>query len=128
MVVNESFYKEEKFAKYGFDLKRAKAIGDELGVNWDDVDLGEFAQGIKEEMEHGNLYSEHHAGATVVHDDSLETAAKIALAHLVELPNYYTMLEEMEEKGDEFWEQNDRREWILKMRELHKDAWERANA
>jgi hypothetical protein len=26
--------------------------------------------------------------------------AKIALAHLNELPNYYTLLEEMEEKGE----------------------------
>lgn len=129
--VNPSFYDDERWAKYNLSLKKAKEIGDTIGVNWDEVDLGEFAQGIKEEREHGTMYHNTHvavAGATKVHDDSDEAAGRIALAHLHEMPNYYTLLEEMEEKGESYFEENDRREWIKKQREKYKDAWEKASA
>src|SRR4051812_13793833 len=101
MAIN--FY-EKDYSKYGFDLQRAKQIGDEIGVNWDDVELGEFAYGIKEETEHGCEFGDQ----TNVGGDDLTIAARIALAHLYELPNYYTLLEEMEDKGDEFWENRNR--------------------
>lgn len=131
MTVNESFYDNSKFAKYGLSLKKAKEVGDTIGVNWDEVDLGEFCQGIKEEMEHGTIYSDSHvaaAGATKVHDDSFEMAGRIALAHLHEMPQYYTLLEEMEEEGEAYWENHDRREWVAQQREKHREAWEAASA
>jgi hypothetical protein len=129
--VNPSFYDDERWSKYNLSLKKAKEIGDKIGVNWDEVDLGEFTQGIKEEREHGTMYHDTHvaaAGATKVHDDSDETAARIALAHLHEMPNYYTLLEEMEEVGEEYFEKHDRREWIKQQREKYREAWEKASA
>jgi len=43
--------------------------------------------------------------ATNVTNDDPVMTAKIALAHLNELPNYYTLLDEMEEKGEAMLEQ-----------------------
>ena len=125
--VNPSFYDDAKFAKHNLSLKTAKEVGDKIGVNWDEVDLGEFTQGIKEEMEHGTLYSNSpvaQAGATKVHDDSFESAGRIALAHLHELPNYYTLLENMEDTGDEFWETHDRHQWVAEQRQVYQALWD----
>jgi hypothetical protein len=116
-----NFYTKD-YSKYGFDLREAKAIGDKIGVNWDEFDLGEFAQGIKEELEHGDAMG--FGDQTNVTKDDMVMTARIALAHLHELPNYYTLLEEMEEKGEEFWEHNDRKEWIAKNRADNQEIWD----
>lgn len=103
-------------------LKRAKEIGDIIGVDWALIDLGEFRQGIKEEMEHGSEYGE----ATKVHDDSYETAGRIALAHIIEVADYYQRLEDLEDAGDAEWGEGDketsrRKQWVAQnYRELAK--------
>lgn len=116
-----NFYAKD-YSKYGFDLKQAKAIGDQIGVNWDEFDLGEFAQGIKEELEHGDAMG--FGDQTNVTKDDMVMTARIALAHLYELPNYYTLLEEMEDKGEEFWESNDKKEWIAQNRAENQAIWD----
>jgi len=68
--------------------ERAKAIGDRLNVNWNKIDLDEFTVGIKVEMEHADVTG-----------GDLETTAKIALAHLAEVPDYYTKLTRYVEPG-----------------------------
>lgn len=67
---------------------KAKKVGDSLGVNWGKVDLKQFTMGINVELEHRN----------VTHGD-LKKTGKIALAHLDELPDYYTKLKKMEAHG-----------------------------
>lgn len=81
---------EKKFSKE----EAAKTL-DNLGLS-DKYDAEEFYMGINEELEHGTVDP-----ATNVTDDDPVVTAKIALAHLNELPNYYTLLEEMEKKGEE---------------------------
>ena len=71
-----------------------KELGEKIGINFDDVDFNEFKMGYDVELEHGAKDPE-----TNVTDDDPEMTAKIAWAHLKELPNYYTLLAEMEEKG-----------------------------
>lgn len=115
-----NFYAKD-YTKYGFDLKQAKAIGDQIGINWDDFDLGEFAQGIKEELEHGDAMG--FGDATNVTKDDLVMTARIALAHLHELPNYYTLLEDMEGRGEAFWEQHNRQDWIAQNRADNQAVW-----
>jgi hypothetical protein len=61
----------------------------------DKYDANEFYMGINVELEHGTVDP-----ATNVTDDDPTMTAKIALAHLNEIPNYYTLLEEMEKKGE----------------------------
>ena len=66
---------------------------EELGIDWNSspFDLEQFRQGIDVELEHGTRDPE-----TNVTDDDPLTTGKIALAHLRELPDYYTRLERME--------------------------------
>ncbi len=80
---------EKKFSK-----EEAAKILDSLGLA-DKYDANEFYMGINVELEHGTVDP-----ATNVSNDDPVMTAKIALAHLNELPNYYTLLEEMEEKGE----------------------------
>ena len=63
----------------------AKRIGDYLHVDWNEIPLSEFHQGIVIEFEHADL----------IDTDAL-AAGKIALAHLKELPDYYTRLSRIE--------------------------------
>jgi len=81
-----------------FTDQEAKLIGDKLGINWDEVDLGEFRIGLGVELEHGSRDPE-----TNVTDDDEILTGKIALAHLREFPDYYTRLEKLEEEADEYW-------------------------
>ena len=81
--------------KKTFTSEEAKKIGEQLGVTWKDYDVEQFRMGMDVELEHGTIDS----NTNVTNDDSLMTG-KITLAHLNELPDYYTRLEEMEEEGE----------------------------
>ena len=78
-----------------FSTEEAKNIGGQLGIKWDKYDVEQFRMGMDVELEHGTIDS----NTNVTNDDSLMTG-KIALAHLNELPDYYTLLDEMEKKGE----------------------------
>ena len=82
-----------------FTTEEAKAVGEKLGINWKEFDVDQFRRGMNVEMEHGSATSEI---TNVTKDDPLLTG-KIALAHLMEIPDYYDRLEDMEEEGEEFW-------------------------
>lgn len=71
----------------------AKLIGDKLGINWKKVDIKQFEEGLKVELEHGKK----HAKTNVTNNDPIKTG-KIALAHLEEIPDYYTKLKKVESK------------------------------
>lgn len=55
-----------------------------LNINFDKFTPEEFLDGINIELEHGKINQE-----TNVTNNDLIMTAKIALAHLNELPNYY---------------------------------------
>lgn len=78
-----------------FTLEEARKIGNAIGVDWDRFDIEQFRMGLEVELEHGRLDPE----TDVTHDDPVLTG-KIALAHLKELPDYYTRLTQMEEKAE----------------------------
>ena len=82
----------------GFTAEEAKKIGEDLGIDWSKFDVEQFRKGMDVELEHG-LRDTH---TNVTDDDPLVTG-KIALAHLNEFPDYYTRLDEMEEKAKEYW-------------------------
>ena len=77
--------------KKEFTQQEAQGIGNAIGVDWATVDLEQFRMGLAVELEHGA----HDPQTDVTHDDLLMTG-KIALAHLKELPDYYTRLKAME--------------------------------
>lgn len=82
-----------------FTQEEAKEFGEELGVKWDKFDVEQFRMGMDVELEHGTV-----SRLTNVTNDNPMMTAKIALAHLNELPDYYTRLAKMEEEGEEYWE------------------------
>ena len=77
--------------KKHFTIEEAKKIGEALGIDWSKFDVEQFGMGMDVELEHG-LVNPH---TNVTNDDPL-TTGKIALAHLNELPDYYTRLKKME--------------------------------
>lgn len=81
-----------------FSPDEAKQIGDQLGIDWAQVDLEEFRMGLSVELEHGT-----HDPETNVTDDNKILTGKIALAHLREFPDYYTRLEKLEAEAEEYW-------------------------
>jgi hypothetical protein len=80
-----------------FTKDEARLLGTMLGVGWDDSPFAveQFRQGLDVELEHGRG-----AWNTNVTDDDPVLTAKIALAHLRELPDYYTRLARMEADGE----------------------------
>ncbi|MDO8468488.1 MAG: DUF5661 family protein [Candidatus Peribacter sp.] len=76
-----------------FTTEQAQDIALKLDIFWSDVpfDLEQFRMGMDVELEHGR----RDAQTNVTNDDALMTG-KIALAHLREIPDYYTRLAHME--------------------------------
>jgi amino acid transporter len=66
---------------------------DSAAVAWD---VEQFRMGLQSELAHGRADPD-----TNVTDDDLVTTGKIALAHLVEIPDYYTRLAAMEDTAFE---------------------------
>lgn len=82
-----------------FTTKQAKEIGEKLGIGWDKFDVEQFRMGMDVELEHGT----ENQLTNVTNDEPLVTG-KIALAHLMEFPDYYTRLEKMETEAEAYWE------------------------
>lgn len=82
----------------GISERKARKIGEELGVDWTRFSLDEFRRGMQVELEHGRRDP-----ATDVTGDDLLLTGKIALAHLNEIPDYYDRLARMEEEARAFW-------------------------
>ncbi len=81
--------------KKEFTTEEAKKIGDMINIDWTKYDLEQFRMGLGVELEHGL----HDAETNVTNDDEVITG-KIALAHLKEIPDYYTRLASMEKEAE----------------------------
>jgi hypothetical protein len=83
-------------ARKSFTADEARAIGEQLGIDWDSsaFDVDQFRRGMDVELEHGL----HDLDTNVTGDDPV-TTGKIARAHLNEFPDYYTRLAQMEEQA-----------------------------
>ena len=81
----------------------AKEIGDDIGINWNNVRLSEFTKGVNVESEHGTRYPE-----TNVTKNDKKLTGKIAWAHLKEFPDYYTRLKKLEKEAVEYWKRKGR--------------------
>lgn len=77
-----------------FTQEEAKVLGEKIGINFSEYNLEEFCMGLKVELEHGSADPE----TNVTNDDEVMTA-KIAWAHLKEIPDYYTRLIKMEKEA-----------------------------
>ena len=77
-----------------FTQDEARVIGNQISIDWNRYDIEEFRKGLDIELEHGT----HDLQTNVTNDDEVMTG-KIALAHLKEIPDYYTRLKKMEEEA-----------------------------
>lgn len=77
----------------------AKEIGETLGIDYNVVPFEWWKNAMAVELEHGSKLSK----VANVTDDDLLTTGRIALAHLIEYPDYYQRLEEMEKKAELEW-------------------------
>ena len=77
--------------KRQFSTEEARSIGMQLDIDWSQIDLEQFRRGLTVELEHGAMDPE-----TNVTDDDLILTGKIAWAHLKEIRDYYTRLDQME--------------------------------
>lgn len=80
-----------------FSAEEARTIGEQIGIDWGSApfDVEQFRMGMDVELEHGFADM-----LTNVSDDDPVVTGKIALAHLNELPDYYTRLQRMEAEGE----------------------------
>jgi len=81
--------------KRQFSAEQARSIGMQLGLDWAQIDLEQFRRGLEVELEHGAIDPE-----TNVTGDDLVLTGKIAWAHLKEIQDYYTRLDQMEAEAE----------------------------
>ena len=67
-----------------FNIKDAVEIANKLNIKFDKFNIKDFLTGLNIELEHGTINP-----LTNITNNDLELTAKIALAHLLEYPNYY---------------------------------------
>jgi len=79
-------------------LADAKKIGHKLGINFKAVSPEEFRYGMNIEIEHGKQNK-----LTNVTNNDLLLTGKIALAHILEYPDYYVRLKKMETDAEKYW-------------------------
>ena len=82
--------------KRQFSIEEARSIGAQLKIDWSQIDLEQFRRGLEVELEHGAS----DPLTNVTGDDPLLTG-KIAWAHLKEIRDYYTRLDQMEAEAKE---------------------------
>lgn len=82
--------------KRQFTTEEARSIGNQLQIDWSQIDLEQFRRGLEVELEHGARDPE-----TNVTGDDLLLTGKIAWAHLKEIRDYYTRLDLMEAEAEE---------------------------
>ena len=81
--------------KRPFSTDEAHSIGTQLKINWALIDLEQFRCGLEVELEHGAIDPQ----TNVTDNDPLLTG-KIAWAHLKEIRDYYSRLDQMEAEAE----------------------------
>jgi hypothetical protein len=82
--------------KRQISLEQARLVGVQLRINWTKTDLRQFRRGLEVELEHGARRPE-----TNVTNDDLMVTGKMACAHLKEVRDYYTRLDQHESEAND---------------------------
>jgi hypothetical protein len=77
----------------------AKKIGNYYNINFNIISEEEWKYALNVELEHGSKYGK----LTNITNDNIHLTAKIAMAHLIEAPDYYKRLYKMEKSMDKYW-------------------------
>ena len=75
----------------------AQHVGESLHIDWEQVDLEEFRQGLMGNHKTGAIDPE--TGLTY---EGVFLSGKIVLAHMEEFPDYFTRLAKLKQEVDEY--------------------------
>ena len=75
----------------------ARRIGESLHIDWDQIDLEQFRQGLM-----GNHEQEAIDPETGLTYDGVLLTGKVILDHIQEFPDYFTRLAKLKEEVDEY--------------------------
>ena len=91
--------KGEKY-RTEFTSVEANEIARKIGIDFakEKFSLNEFIMGLNVELEHGTKFPK----ANITNNDPILTG-KIAYAHLLEFPDYYTRLKKFEAEAKVYW-------------------------
>lgn len=90
-------------------MNDAARFGRMLGVNFKVFPIERFREAMDVELEHGTRYG----GLANVTNNELLLTAMIVVAHLIEFPDYYERLEEMEKEAKRYWRRRRKPEILL---------------
>lgn len=79
--------------------KQAMTVAKKFNINFDVVDFDEWVYGLNVELEHGRKFGV----ITNITNNNLLITAKIAVAHLLEYPDYYKRLKTLEDNAEKYW-------------------------
>lgn len=96
--ISAPMFRSDGEGELEFTLEEAITIGEEIGIDWHEVEFTpeSFLAGLEVELEHGTEVSEE----TNITDDDPNLTGQIAWVHLIEDPDYYELLDEMESEFD----------------------------
>ena len=75
----------------------AKRIGDSLYIDWNQIDLEQFRQGLIGNQRRAAMDSE-----TGLIDDGVVLSGKIVLAHMQKFPDYFSRLEKLRAEANDY--------------------------
>lgn len=89
-----------------FSMEEARYIATSLNINFskEKFDLNQYWIGINVELEHGTKFPK----TNVTNNDPILTG-KIALAHLLEFPDYYDRLKKLETDANAYWSKTNKK-------------------
>ncbi len=79
---------------------QANKLAKDFNINLDVINIEDWYYGLNVELEHGKKLG----AITNLTNDNLKMTAKIAIAHLIEFPDYYKRLQKMEKQAEKYWE------------------------
>lgn len=88
------FWRQSGYRQKVFTMDEAMKIGKQIGIDFTKIDPEQFRMGLGVELEHGTRFPQ----ANVTNNDPIMTG-KIAYAHLLEIPDYYTRLAKLEKEA-----------------------------
>lgn len=94
---------------------KIKRVLIQIGIDWTKYNLDQVMKGMFVELEHGN----ENPKTNITNNNFTETL-KITIAHLNELPDYYTRLEKMEKSKNKLKEYMEQQIRIIVGQELGK--------
>jgi hypothetical protein len=77
--------------------EEAKRVGESLHIDWEQVDLEKFRQGLMGNHKPGDIDPE-----TGLAYESVLLTGKVVLAHMAEFPDYFSRLAKLKEEVDQY--------------------------